>query len=372
MIFLIRKWLAFAVLLVLLTAANAALTRAAGAMNANDTARVLAGIAPAVNSPLAALIGTPGWRSHAAIIDTAWASFEQRVVTRIRVWSAATLNTRRSVMFYMFGGPDFIHADAFFPDASVYVLSGLEPIDPLPDVTKLLADTLAQSLGALRRSLNNYLKYGYFITSEMGTQLRTNKLSGVLPVLYVFLARSGKAIHQVEYMALNGRGEAVPARGKRKPKGVRITFSGSDRRHRTLYYFRTDISNKGFKKSAFSKFCAKLGQGDSLIKSASYLLHLGNFSKVRDFLLERSATIVQDDSGIPLKYFTSGNWRLRPFGQYAGPIEEFKRHYQRDLALLFQSELARRVNFGIGYHWHPQRTNILVAERQALQGIRPQ
>lgn len=372
MIFQVRKQLIFAVILALLGAANVTALRAAGAVNPNDTARLLAGIPPAENSPLAAVTRTPGWRSHAAIMDKAWASFEHRQVTRIRVWAAATLQARRPVMFYMFGGPDFIHADAFFPEASVYVLSGLEPIGPLPDISRLPEGTLAASLGALRQSLNNYLQYGYFITSEMGTQFRTRKLSGVLPVLYVFLARSGKTIHQTRFVTLNGRGETVPVRGKRKPAGVKITYSGPDGRSRTLFYFRTDISNAGLRKSAFLKFCKKLGQGDALIKSASYLLHLGNFSKVREFLLGRSATIVQDDSGIPLKYFTPNSWRLRPFGQYAAPIEEFKRHYQSDLAQLFQSGRAQKVNFGIGYHWHPQRTNILVADRLASQGPRPQ
>jgi hypothetical protein len=112
--------------------------------------------------------------------------------------------------------------------------------------------------------------------------------------------------------------------------------------------------------------------GDSLVKSASYLLHLGNFSKVREFLLRRSAVIVQDDSGIPLKYFTAGNWRLRPFGRYVGPIPVFKRHYQPDLDRLFRSGRAQQVNFGIGYRWYYQHTNILVADRLASQGVRPQ
>ncbi|GBE44317.1 hypothetical protein BMS3Bbin10_02408 [bacterium BMS3Bbin10] len=367
----VRKKLVFAVIAALLVIANVAVVRAAGTPNPNDMARVLAGLAPAANSPLAVAAGTPGWRLHATTMDAAWASFEKRLVTRIRVWSAVTLTTPRPVMFYMFGGPDFIHADAFFPDASVYVLSGLEPIGPLPDVAHLPEGVLAASLGALRQSLGNFLRYGYFITREMGTQLKTRKLSGVLPVLYVFLARSGKTINQVRFVALNARGEVAPARGKRKPSGVRISFTGPDGRPRTLYYFRTDLSNAGVKKSAFLKFCMKLGQGDALIKSASYLLHLGNFSKVRDFILDRSATILQDDSGIPVKYFTTGLWRLRLFGQYSGPIEEFKRFYQRELADLFRTGGAQGVNFGIGYNWHPRRTNILVANRLAAPGVRP-
>ena len=359
---LVRKLLTFLFAAALLGSANATVLRAAGTASPNDTARVIAGLPPAVNSPLAAQAGGTGWQLHAAKMNAAWVSFEKRVVTRIRVWSAATRKAPRPVMFYMFGGPDFVHANAFFPNASTYVLSGLEPIGPLPDIARMPEEALASSLGGLWQSLDNFLRYGYFITREMGTQLKTRKLRGVLPVLYVFLARSGKTIDQVQFVTLNGRGDAVPVQGKRKASGVRITFTGPDGRPRTLYYFRTDLSNTGVKRSTFLKFSGKLGQGDALIKSASYLLHLGNFTKVRDFLLRRATTIVQDDSGIPVKYFKSGNWRLRPYGQYAGPIEEFKRFYQQDLAGLYRGGAAH-VNFGIGYNWHPQRTNFLVAER---------
>jgi hypothetical protein len=58
-----------------------------------------------------------------------------------------------------------------------------------------------------------------------------------------------------------------------------------------------------FDRSGFSAFLAKLGPADSLIKSASYLLHKANFAGVRKLLLNKSATILQDDSGIPLTYF---------------------------------------------------------------------
>ena len=52
-------------------------------------------------------------------------------------------------------------------------------------------------------------------------------------------------------------------------------------------------------------------------------LHGGGFNKVRNFLLDRSATILQDDSGIPLAYFDPKKWRLQPFGRYVGPILDF-------------------------------------------------
>ena len=39
-------------------------------------------------------------------------------------------------MFYMFSGPDFLYANAFFPNASTYILCGIEPVGPVPISTK--------------------------------------------------------------------------------------------------------------------------------------------------------------------------------------------------------------------------------------------
>src|ERR671936_329215 len=98
--------------------------------------------------------------------------------------------------------------------------------------------------------------------------------------------------------------------GPNAARGVRITFAGSDGEVRTLYYFSTDLSNSGARATGFLKFCETLGPGNSLLKSASYLLHSGNFTVVRDFILKNSATIIQDDSGIPLVYYNRKRWRF--------------------------------------------------------------
>ena len=335
----------------------------ARAASPTDTARILAGLRPTPGSPLARIAATPEWQRHAAEMNAAWNTFERSQLTRIRVWAAAKLPGPYPAMFYMFGGPDFVHADAFFPHARTYVQAGLEPVGSVPDLSRLPPQQLAASLAALRQSLNNFLTYGYFITKEMGAQFRFGAFSGTLPVLYAFLARTGKRIHRVEYVSLAGSGNVVAVKGKRKPTGVKITFSGSDGSQRTLYYLRTNLENSGVAKSGFLKFCARLGTGGSLLKSASYLMHVGGFSKVRDFVMRHSAVIVQDDSGIPLKYLSNGKWRLYPFGQYIPPIDVFKRHVQPDMAQLFAR--AQRVNFGIGYRSHPTRTTILVATRAA-------
>ena len=37
----------------------------------------------------------------------------------------------------MFSGPDFLYATSFFPNASTYVLAGLEPTGDIPQLTNL-------------------------------------------------------------------------------------------------------------------------------------------------------------------------------------------------------------------------------------------
>src|SRR6202035_2909935 len=105
--------------------------------------------------------------------------------------------------------------------------------------------------------------------------------------LYVFLARSGKTIRNVSLITLDDKGAVHSANedaGRNATRGVQIVFAGSDGAERTLYYFSTDLSNSGVRSSGFLKFCASLAPGNSLIKSASYLMHTGNFSTVRNFL----------------------------------------------------------------------------------------
>ena len=56
------------------------------------------------------------------------------------------------------------------------------------------------------------------------------------------------------------------------------------------------------------------------------------FATIRNFILEHSNRIVQDDSGIPVAYFDPNKWNLRLFGAYLGPIDLFKQHHQPRLA----------------------------------------
>ena len=336
--------------------------RAAGTVTADDMARFLAGMQPSAESPLAALTRDPSWQRHAKFFDGAFAQLERRQLSKIRAWSEVNLAAPRPTMFYMFSGPDFLYADAFYSKASTYVLGALEPVGAVPDPTRLPRGATAAALYNVERSLGSILSFSFFITKHMKVDLHANEVNGTLPILYVFLTRSGKTIRNVEMIALDDKGGLHTAGdnpGPNATRGVRITFAGSDGEARTLYYFSTDLSNPGVRASGFLKFCETLAPGNSLIKSASYLLHSGNFTTVRNWLLANSATIIQDDSGIPLANYNARQWRFFRFGRYLGPIAEFSGRYQASYAELFTR--AQPIDFGIGYRWRTHESNLLLS-----------
>ena len=339
--------------------------------SANDTARMLAGILPSSNSPLFVLTKEdPAWQQHANNFNSLFAKVENRQLTRIRAWSRAKLTSPSPVLFYMFSGPDFLYANAFFPNASTYVMSGLEASGPIPDLTKLSREARRRSFRHIEQSLSSIVAYGFFQTLDMRHNLTASGLTGTLPILYVFLARSGKTITHVSLVRLDDNGTAQVddgdesgARGVGLARGVKIDFVGDDRRPQTLYYFSVNVDNDGFEASGFARFCEHLGTGDGFVKSASYLMHHANFSKVRNFLLQHTRLIVEDDSGIPVDRFDQASWQLHPFGHYSGPIALFANRYQSKLSELFSHRAVESIDFAIGYRWHPGSSNLIVATR---------
>jgi hypothetical protein len=332
----------------------------------DETARFLAGMPVPANSSLAPLTAEPAWKYHANHFDAAFKRVENGQLSKIRAWSKANVPVQRPTLFYLFSGPDYLYAGSFFPDARTYVLAGLEPVGAIPEIGKVSKNAAYGVLRSLEASLQSILNVSFFKTKDMQAQLRASPINGTLPVLYVFLARAGKTIHDVSLVQLDANGDARVEQkpdGKSGATGAKITFSSPGGPMQTLYYFSANVANGSFKKQGLEPFMQKLGEGSALIKSASYLLHGSNFSETRKFLLDRSASIVQDDTGVPVSMF-GPEWQLRPFGRYLRPIGLFAGMYQPRLATLFRTQDPALLPFGVGYRWRPNESNLLYAVKK--------
>jgi len=88
-------------------------------------------------------------------------------------------------------------------------------------------------------------------------------------------------------------------------------------------------------------------------------------SSARKFVLDRSRYILQEDSGIPFRYFDPSAWAFQFYGTYSKPISTFKNEYQADLAKIYKTGgNITPLPFGIGYRFQVDTANLLFATRK--------
>jgi hypothetical protein len=327
-----------------------------------EQADFLAGIPLPVSSVLAPLQESSSYKLHQKELNDKWTHCKKVRYDAMQKWGEDHLKkeaSSRDVVRYLFGGPDFLNAFAFFPDARVIVLGGLEPIGEVSQPESLKAGSVSNSLDVLRQALVTSLYCGYFITKEMKVQLHQGDFRGVLAVLYTELALTGNQVESVEMVSPFGA------------PGVKITYRRPGHDSQTLYYFQADLANgNGCQK--FLSWLGGLGNGPAYLKAASYLLHSDSFSQTRDFLLNTSTLVVEDDSGIPFRHLNNGNWKLQVFGAYTPPLPLFSSRKQLDFdAAYYTGANSGPISFGAGYHMQPKNANLLLATRTGKIEARP-
>ena len=296
----------------------------------------------------------------------------------MRAWSAAELAPRipmRVPVYYFFSGPDAVSPLALFPDAPVYILGGLESVGSIMPPNALAPEEVAFGLENLRRSAEVILSFGHFITKDMKAELDRTAFRGVLPLIYMFIALTGGEIVSTRYIAVV-RGGAVQELGsesvqsKGQLPGVRVEFRGRGRSEvQTLIYVQANVADDFLKSNgSLLQWAGSHGPGNVYLKAASYLLHEPYFSRIRSFLLNYAISVLQDDSGIPFRFFRDGRWQLWLFGTYSGTLDIFAKYYQSDLQSAFAtSRAAAPLPFGTGYKWRLGESNLMLAIKQQAQ-----
>jgi hypothetical protein len=354
--------------LMALLVANGAVAQTSRFATATDVARYLAGMPVSQGSPLEAYTRDPQWIAHSNAMNTSFAALDQRQINNIRIWRTEALvpvTQSGRPCLYLFGGPDFLYANAFFPDASAYVLQGLESIESIPDLLALPIEALDGTLQNIEISLNPVLNFSYFETKDMRANFSRSQLRGVLPVIFVFIARAGLEIAKVDYISLDSSGRIQEGfRGGVRGARLSLIEPGSGAQ-KTLYYLSSDLSDSFLRTNpAVLRFCERLGPTNSFVKAASYLMHQNGFNSVRTLLLQVSASLLEDDSGLPIRYFTSDRWTLRVFGAYPGPIDLFKNYYQTDLRQFYETSNPKPLTFGFGYQINSRTTTLILGVRK--------
>jgi hypothetical protein len=113
----------------------------------------------------------------------------------------------------------------------------------------------------------------------------------------------------------------------------------------------------------------KLGTINVFIKSGEYLCHTDPFSNLRKLILDRSQVVLQDDSGVPLRFFTSDRWSVDLYGNYEDVLAAYKNWFQPDLAAAFsRKEKVLPLPFAAGYQTAVSGGCLILANHKDGQG----
>lgn len=337
----------------------------------DDVGRFLAGLPAKPGSQLAGLHGTDAWRTHRRELDRAWARLENGPLPRMRAFQRKVLANFSSALFYPFSGPDTLMATTFFPQSPTYVMVGLEPAGTLPAKKQIERKDLDRYLARIRVTVASELGRSFFITREMDRAFRGQVTDGLFQPIVQLLVRTNNTVLGFRYIRLDDAGRVVErapdyrAPGSIGNKGVEIEFrndAGSSV-HRLLY-ISVNLSDRALKDNPpFLKFLSGLQHSSTFLKATSYMLHKPEFSIIRDGILANSAVILQDDSGIPYRFFGEPAWRVQLYGDYVRPYGSFRWLEQRDLRAAYRSTGPKPLEFRIGYGYSRVPSNLLVATR---------
>jgi hypothetical protein len=318
------------------------------------------------------------WKSYQQNIDTPWNRITETRLNHIYDWSDSVVKKEindTALLFYPFSGPDFLHAYQLFPNANQYIFVAMEKIGTIPDLYSLTNEKLTDYLEAVNFALRDIYKRSYFITGNMEQDLRKEHVNGVLPVFYVFLHKTEHEIYDMGYYNLNADGTFTeidsPSNTLEKIECIRFWIrKKGDNKIKTLTYFYADISDSGFDSNPILRdYLQAMRPCNTFIKSASYLSHYGTFSQIRDIVLEHSNAVLEDDTGVPFRYFSPDSWTAHLFGVYVKPIADFPSTYlyQQDLATAYDTSSVGILPFSLGYHWRTGEQNWMLYVKNPIE-----
>lgn len=292
----------------------------------------------AITNPCFAIPVYPSIKNH----EKRWHHFHTKIAKEFRTFvSKHAALSKVSIVFYPFGGADILYPFMVFPNATSLVIVGLENLGTIPLSMQKKNKDLPDDAPELSKDVESLLRRSFFITSSM--QKNYHQSEGVLGAILEQLALLGVKVVECEQTL----------------QDVGLTFMYKKlKRH--VRYVKKNLSNH-YDIQDFLKILLPI-QG-VLLKSTSYTLHTPQFREIRRFILENADVIFQDDSGIPLKYFSSV-YDVRKYGHYTKPYgKEWEEYIQKDLQT--KTSLEKNIPFCFGYGCMKQPPVILIAYRKS-------
>jgi hypothetical protein len=328
---------------------------------------------PVKDNKFDSLLAGKTWQELSHADDSIWQHLEANRFSKMRDFASVEFKDFVSVeknVLYPFSGPDFVNAFTFFPKGKTYTMVALEPVGEFVDFTKKNNKYVNQYLYDVNTALNDLYKKSYFITSHMGGHLQKHRANGTLPLISIFMVRTGNKILNVQKVLMDSTGNYTLDTLDSKTRIVRVDFVNEKNLKdvKSLFYFQADMTDAGLKKTkGLVPFMKKFDNCIGYYKSASYCCFDPVFTTIKNTMLEKCDFLVQDDTGIPFSTFNKNkNWAFTLYGAYEKPVKDFGSYtHQNDLAAAFKdsNNVIKPLPFSLGYHWQTKNQNLMLFKK---------
>lgn len=312
------------------------------------------------------------YAAHAATMDRVWAFEKTNSLDRIIEWRKTELpeGAKGQEVFYPLGGADLPNAMTFFPDAPRYTFIALEPTGQVPDVNAKSQGDIIKGLDGIRQTFSAMCGLNYFESRMLRVSWSNATVNGNLPLFLSFIVRFGGEVTSVKFFTLDSAGKKVYSTEAGKP-GVEIEWK-QDGQAKALEYHQMYLDDKLLTNNTpEGVYLKNRPKGVTLLKAAVYLYFWPNEVLFKNLTLEKSSTVLQDDSGIPFSSFATNLWSPGLYGTYSkpGPVGGIGDvPHQKDLEAAYAKagkNTSLTFNYGYGILWGGKhRANLMLFKKK--------
>jgi hypothetical protein len=300
-----------------------------------ELALLFAGRPLPLESPFYELSLCPSFRRHAEAMEFFWDQVRKDSLNAMVSWREKNVprNLVRNPVLYPLSGADYLNAYALFPQAPQYTFIALEAPGTVPDLYRLTEAEREEGLAAIRRAVATVASVNYMKSKILRKELSNTYIPGTLPVFLLLAGGLGHIVDDVRPVILDEagkirdsrwEGEEPSAQTSRKSsagsvvRGLRMTVRDPESgQSKIIIYLQVRLRKEAVSTATREgKYLSGIHNCNTIFKAAVYLLHNDEYDAVREFVLDRSDLILQDDSGVPYRLFRSEEWAEHLFGTY--------------------------------------------------------
>jgi hypothetical protein len=281
-----------------------------------------------------------------------------------------------TTVVYPFGGGDLVSALATFPDGTEFTTVSLEIAGDIRAINKADNKRLATELAQLRDHLGKLFLKAHSRTVNLDIETR-GAIPGEVAFTMAALAIHGYEPITLRYFAFNPDGTlkwlTEDDIAKNKADGRAGPFANAeirfhkpgDSKVRILRHVAYDLSDQNLKRfPALVKHLETKGTVSTMTKAASHLLwDDGNFSVIRDYLMNHTEWMISDTTGVPPRIAKKNGFVQDVYGAYEWP-EPFGTVNNIDAQAFHEMfKSATPISFRYGYPDNKSHGHIVVTHK---------